>query len=148
MGRKLFLFLLVSSFFAALCFSQTARPQESTIRELSGEIHVTLDDLRRQSQALTVQLSIAENELRIQSSKASQLQTDLNALNSCLDDTNRKLADYSKRLGEYEAKLRRRARIIAWAAVLLFLFLLVRAILIILKVKFGIKIPYMVNLLL
>lgn len=138
--------MLVSLVSAALCFSQDAKPQELTIRELSGEIHITLDDLRRQSQALTVQLSIAENELRIQSSKASQLQTDLNALNSCLGDTNKKLASYSQKLGEYEIKLKRRTRIIACAAALLFLFLLVRAALMVLKVKFGIKIPYMLNL--
>ena len=144
MWKKFFLSLFASLLFAA--FSQDAKLQELTIQELSSEIHVILDGLRQQSQALTLQLAIAENELQIQSSKANQLQTDLNALNFCLGDTNKKLASYSQKLSEYEVKLRRRAKMTAWTVAFSALLLLVRVVLTMLNIKWGIKIPYTIAL--
>ena len=69
-------------------------------------------------------------------------------MNGCLENTNRKLGEYSQRLTEYETKLRFRARVIAAAASILILAVVVWAVLLFLKIRFGIRIPYLLNLLL
>lgn len=142
--------LLVCWFFALPSSGQAAgRPDyRETMQDLSLQVHEQLDGLREQSRNLTEQLRIAESELALSSAQVSALQTELTDLNTCLENTNRKLADYSTKLTEYEVKLKARARIIRTGIALLVLFILVRAVLILLKLKFGIKIPYWVNLIL
>ena len=132
------------------CFSADAQlpGYRETIQGLSQQVHEQLDGLREQSRNLTEQLRIAESELALSSAQVSALKTELTDLNTCLASTNRKLADYSTKLTEYEVKLKARARIIRTGIALLVLFILVRAVLILLKLKFGIKIPYWVNLIL
>lgn len=147
--RRLFTFLFLA-LLLPLCFpaAAPAESQEPTLQALSAEIHTQLDGLKRQSRHLTEQLLIAESELRESSRQAEALRTELIDLNGCLASTNQKLGEYSERLTEYELKLRARARIIKWAAVILILAVAVRAVLLFLKIKFGIKIPYLLNLLL
>ena len=147
--RRLFTFLFLA-LLLPLCFpaAAPAESQEPTLQALSAEIHTQLDGLKRQSRHLTEQLLIAESELRTSSRQVETLQTELSDLNGCLVSTNQKLGEYSTRLTEYETKLRVRARIIKWVAVILILAVLVRAVLLVLKIKFGIKIPYLLNLLL
>ncbi len=142
--------LLACWFFALRSSGQAAsRPDyRETMQDLSLQVHEQLDGLREQSRNLTEQLRIAESELALSSAQVSALQTELTDLNTCLENTNRKLADYSTKLTEYEVKLKARARIIRTGIALLVLFILVRAVLILLKLKFGIKIPYWVNLIL
>lgn len=146
--KKGFCFLLCLLLFCFASAAQDAAQQQSTLAELSSEIHTTLDSLKRQSEDLTLQLAIAKAELEISSKQAGTLRTELDGLNSSLRSTSAKLSEYSKTLSEYEAKLKRRAKIIAAAGILLALFLAVRVILAILTVKFGIKIPYWLNLIL
>ncbi len=148
MGRR-FLCLLFSLCLSCLC-PAAAPAQESgvTLWALSAEIHGQLDDLRQHSRHLTEQLLIAESELQASSRQVEALQTELSDLNTSLANTNQKLADYSEKLTEYEAKLKARASVIRVAAVLLMAFVMVRTVLLLLKVRFGIKIPYIVNLLL
>ena len=141
------LFLLVFSLF---CLPVVAQPaaQEQTLQTLSAEIHVQLENLKQQSRLLTEQLIAAESELHVSSKQVETLQTELTELNTCLDNTKQKLTDYSTKLTQYETKLEFRAKIIWIAAVILAIFIIVRVILLILKIKFGIKIPYLLNLLL
>lgn len=149
MGKKVFcvLFLL---FFSLLCLPVVALPttQELTLQTLSAEIHVQLENLKQQSRLLTEQLMAVESELHISSKQVETLQMELNELNTCLSSTNWKLKDYSKKLMQYETKLKFRAKIILIATLFLAVFIIVRIILLILKIKFGIKIPYLINLLL
>lgn len=142
--------LLVCSLFALPCSAQAASQHDyrETLGKLSQEMHGQLADLRRQSETLTTQLAIAENDLRLSHGQVSALQTELTELNSCLASTNRKLADYSTKLTEYELKLRQKQRLIRLGLGLIVLFVLVRIALALLKLKFGIKIPYWVNLIL
>ena len=142
--------LLFLALFLPLCFPAAAPAENSepTLQALSAEIHAQLDGLRRQSRHLTEQLLIAENGLRESSRQVEALQTELSDLNTCLESTNRKLGEYSVKLTEYETKLRARARVIAIAALLLAAFVAVRIVLLVLKIRFGIRIPYLLNLLL
>lgn len=147
--RRLFSFLFLALFLHP--FFPAAAPTEDsgqTLRELSAEIHTQLDGLRRQSRHLTEQLLIAESELRESSRQVEALKTELGGLNGCLASTNQKLGEYSTRLTEYEERLRVRSRIICWAAALLILAVAVRIALLVLRIRFGIKIPYLLNLLL
>ena len=144
------LFCLVFFFLASACFFPAAAHAESsepTLQALSAEIHTQLDGLKQQSRHLTEQLLIAENELQTSSKQVEALQTELSELNICLVNTNQKLGEYSMKLTEYETKLRFRQKIITMAAVILLLAVAVRALLLMLKIKFGIKIPYLLNLL-
>ena len=147
-AQFVFLLCLLASRSALYADSADAGQRTSTIQELSAEIHAQLDGLKRQSRALTEQLLIAENELRTSSREVEALKTELSDLNTSLTATNQKLGEYSEKLTEYEAKLKARARVIRAAAALLAAFVAVRAVLLFLKVKFGIRIPYIVNLLL
>ena len=138
------------SFAAAFAFVPAvhAEKSEPTLQALSAEIHTQLDGLKQQSRHLTEQLAIAENELQTSSKQVETLQAELSELNTCLVSTNQKLADYSTKLTEYEAKLKTRARLILAAALAVLAFVAVRIVLLFLKVKYGIKIPYLINLLL
>ena len=148
--RRRLLCLLFLCFVSVFFFSPAAHAEgsEPTLQALSAEIHTQLDGLRQQSRHLTEQLLVAENELRTSSRQVEALQTELRDLNGCLENTNRKLGEYSQRLTEYETKLRFRARVIAAAASILILAVVVRAVLLFLKIRFGIRIPYLLNLLL
>lgn len=132
-----------------LFFPHAVQAEESTatLQTLSQEIHERLDDLKRQSQHLTEQLLIAENELQMSSKQVETLQTELSELNTCLNNTNQKLSEYSAKLTEYETKLKFWRKIRAIAAIVLLLAIAVRAVLLFLKIKFGITIPYILNLL-
>lgn len=142
--------MLLLSIFVFFCFQAAAQPvaQGQTMQTLSAEIHAQLESLRRHSQLLTEQLMIAESELQASSKQAEALQTELRDLNSCLDNTKLRLIDYSTRLTQYELKLKFRAKIILIATVLLAIFIIVRVVLLVLKIRYGIKIPYLLNLLL
>lgn len=151
-GKVMPLALLLSVFLfcCAPCFSADAQPQgyRETMQGLSLQIHEQLDGLKQQSQNLTEQLRIAESELELSQGQVSALKTELTDLNTCLENTNRKLADYSTKLTVYETKLKARARLISAGIGLIVLFVLVRVALAVLKLKFGIKVPYWVNLIL
>ncbi len=144
--RKFCLFLLL--LFLCCAVVQAQETSAPTLQTLSAEIHGQLDSLKQQSQHLTEQLLIAEDELRVSSVQVEQLQTELQDLNICLQNTNRKLTDYSTKLTQYEMKLKKRGKIIKWAFALLCLFVLVRVVLLILRYKFNVKLPYLINLLL
>lgn len=148
--RRMLFFLLLSFFLLSLCFPAAAPAENSerTLQVLSAEIHTQLDGLKQQSRNLTEQLLIAERELQASSKQVETLQTELNELNSCLVNTNQKLSEYSEKLTEYETKLKFRAKVIAIATAALIVFLTVRGVLLVLKIKFGIKIPYFLNLIL
>ena len=144
-------FCLLFFFLASVFFFPTAAHAESsepTLQALSAEIHTQLENLKQQSRHLTEQLLIAESELQTSSRQVEALQTELKELNTCLLNTNQKLSEYSAKLTEYETKLRFRQKIITVAAIILLLAVAVRAVLLILKIKFGIKIPYLLNLIL
>lgn len=141
----LFFFLASAFFFPAAVHAENSDP---TLQALSAEIHTQLDGLKQQSQHLTEQLLIAENELQTSSRQVEALQTELKELNTCLLNTNQKLSEYSTKLTEYETKLRFRQKIITVAAIILLLAVAVRAVLLILKIKFGVRIPYLLNLIL
>lgn len=148
--RKILFFRLLFCFLPLLCFPAVAPAEnsEQTLQMLSVEIHTQLDGLKQQSRHLTEQLLIAERELQASSKQVETLQMELNELNSCFVNTNQKLSEYSEKLTEYETKLKFRAKIITIAAAALILFLAVRGVLLVLKIKFGIKIPYFLNLIL
>lgn len=139
---------------SAWAFSEDAQQPgyRETIQGLSQQVHEQLDGLREQSRSLTEQLRIAENELALSSAQVSELQTELTDLNSCLENTNRKLADYSTKLTVYETKLKEKQRQIRkmtfFLVVLIATLFLVRVALAVLKLKFGIKVPYWINLIL
>lgn len=147
MGRK-FLFLLFS-----LCLPflrpAAAPAQESgvTLRALSAEIHGQLDDLRRQSRHLTEQLLVAESELQASSRQAEALQTELRDLNFCLENTNQKLTGYSTTLTKYEAELARQKGQLRFWWMVFGITATIKAVLLFLKFRFGIKVPYIVSLL-
>lgn len=141
----LFFFLVSAFFFPAVVHAENSEP---TLQALSAEIHSQLDGLKQQSRHLTEQLLIAESELQTSSKQVEALQTELRELNTCLLNTNQKLSEYSTKLTEYETKLRFRQKIITLAAAILLLAVAVRAVLLVLKIKFGIKIPYLLNLIL
>lgn len=141
-------FLLLLSLVVLLLFPRPAPALESwQMQELSREIHGQLDSLRQQSRHLTEQLLIAERELEESSSQAEALRTELQGLSSSLSATNEKLSGYSLRLTQYEEKLRWHRKFVAWATVLIVLFVLARVVTIILRFK-GIHLPEMINILL
>lgn len=149
MQRKFLLpFLFVFVFFCSQGVVLAEEIQNQTLQTLSQEIHTQLENLKQQSRHLTEQLAIAENELQTSSKRVEELQMELRGLNTSLENTNQKLSDYSVKLTEYELKLKTRAKIIMWTAALLILGVIVRVILLVLKIKFNIKIPYLLNLLL
>jgi len=142
----MYLFIGVCLFMFAGCCT-CGRINADTKDIIAGNSRAT-ENLKQQSRHLTEQLLIAENELQTSSKRVEELQTELSELNICLTNTNQKLSDYSTKLTEYETKLKFRAKIITIAAIILLIFIMVRVILLILKIKFGIKIPYLLNLLL
>lgn len=150
MKGKVFFFLLLfaCALFAPLAAEASPEPEAQTLPVLSKEMHAQLDGLKRQSRRLTEQLLLQENELELSSRQVEALKTELNGLHTCLNATNRKLVGYYQKLIEYELKLKTRAKIIGAAASVLALALAVRLLLFILHCKYGIKIPYIINLLL
>ena len=150
MKGKVFFFLLLfaCALFAPLAAEASPKPEAQTLPVLSKEMHTQLDGLKRQSRRLTEQLLLQENELELSSRQVEALKTELNGLHTCLNATNRKLVGYYQKLSEYELKLKTRAKIIGAAATVLALALAVRLLLFMLHLKYGIKIPYIINLLL
>ena len=129
-------------------FCQDAVPNRTTLAPLSAEIHSQLEDLRRQSRHLTEQLLIAEQESLESSRRAEELRAELTGLNSSLESTSARLREYSERLTEYEGRLRTRAKVIRAGIALLLLAFAARLALLFAKVRLGIEVPYLLNLIL
>ena len=98
----LFFFLASAFFFPAAVHAENSDP---TLQALSAEIHTQLDGLKQQSQHLTEQLLIAENELQTSSRQVEALQTELKELNTCLLNTNQKLSESQKVCFSYEQNI-------------------------------------------
>lgn len=149
MERKLALALLLCSLLCAPSPCQDAAPARAgTLGSLSEEIHSQLEDLRQQSRRLTEQLLTAEQESRESSRRAGELKAELSDLNSCLESTSARLREYSERLTEYEGRLRTRAKVIRAGIALLLLAFAARLALLFAKVRLGIEVPYLLNLIL
>lgn len=75
-----------------------------------------------------------------------ELRTTLSDLSTSLTNTNRQLSDYETRLRDYEGKLRWHRKLAATVAALAFLFVAVRVVTLILRLK-GIHLPEIINIL-
>lgn len=140
------LFFVFLSVLQAQEFSLPANQPKSAIQTLSTEIHIQLDNLKQQSRNLTEQLLIAETELQTSSAQVEILKMELKELNTCLMDTNQKLTDYSTKLTEYEIKLKKQKnQLILWW-VILGITVIIKCILLWLKIKLKIEIPYIINI--
>lgn len=141
-----FFLALPSCLFAAS--SQDAALTSSSLPSLSSQIHEQLLSLKSQAKTLNDSLILSEAELQMSELKVKELQTELTDLSTSLTNTNQKLTEYSTKLLQYEQKLKFRAKLLWIALLILLAALAVRAVLLILKIKFGISIPYWLNLLL
>lgn len=146
--KRTLLFLLCFLFVFQLSYSQDASQQSTqTLPTLSKEIHTQLDSLKQQSRLLTEQLLTVENELSSSSVQVETLKTQQKELTTCLQDTNKKYSDCLTKLTLYESGLKRDKELLILGFTLVVLFIAVRIITLILRVK-GVKLPELVNILL
>lgn len=139
-SRKTSFSLSAALFLAVLfCSPLAAEASPDLLETLGVQIHTSLEGLRLRSRLLT-------EELERQSSEAVELRTTLSDLSSSLESTNRQLLDYETRLRDYEGKLRWHRKLAATVAALAFLFVAVRVVTLILRLK-GIHLPEIINIL-
>lgn len=139
-SRKTSFSLSAALFLAVLfCSPLAAEASPDLLETLGVQIHTSLESLRLQSSLLT-------EELETRSKEVESLRTTLSDLSTSLTNTNRQLSDYETMLRDYEGKLRWHRKRAATVAALAFLFVAVRVVTLILRLK-GIHLPEIINIL-
>jgi len=143
-AKNLFISILFLSVLPAL-FSQDALQQKSQINSLSQQIKEQLEKLRVQSNQLTQSLQVAQNELNLSQKEVSKLKMELTDLNSCLTATNEKVEELSTNLLKKEIDLKHTSKIMWTLIIICILFIVAKIVVMIIKIKYNITLPYWLN---
>lgn len=148
MKKILFLLLFVSSF----CFAHAVPQQEEERMEVSSNIKKELQSLKQEFQdmndsllVLETQLKNTKNQLAISEEDRLQSQTLLNELNFCLKNTNESLIQSSLRIENLETKLKIKTKICTSLIIALAAFMILKVLVMVLKYRFNISLPYWLN---
>jgi t-SNARE complex subunit (syntaxin) len=144
--KKLSCLLLV--FLCALpLFSLDVEQYEDQLNLLSSRIKEGLTRSQTKIESLSESLTALRNDLTVSESRRTELETIYNEACTSLESMSKLLQNYSETIEKYKDQARARNKIIFIIGVICTAFIALKAAAIIARVKFGVKMPWIIDVL-